>query len=217
MHPFPSEVIRKYSDLIKFREKQTFYPQFYSLHINLLIRCLALKDKSMRGHAKRVALYAIKFAREVGIPENELIHIRRGALLHDIGKIFIPSYILQKREALTKNEYSIMQKHPYYAYKLLLPYKYLQPALNIPYCHHEKWDGSGYPNGLKGKQIPLVARLFTIIDVWDALLSDRLYRPAWGKKMAIEYLYSQSGKAFEPELSKIFLNKFISPWNDFPS
>jgi HD-GYP domain-containing protein (c-di-GMP phosphodiesterase class II) len=134
------------------------------------------------------------------------LHIRRGALLHDIGKMGIPDRILLKPGPLSEDEWHIMRQHPVYAYRLLSPIANLRLALDIPYCHHEKWDGSGYPRGLRGEEIPLVARIFAIVDVWDALRSDRHYRPAWPEEKAFSYLIEQSGKHFDPEVVKMFLH-----------
>jgi HD-GYP domain-containing protein (c-di-GMP phosphodiesterase class II) len=131
--------------------------------------------------------------------------VRRGALLHDIGKMGIPDEILQKPGPLSEDEWEIMRKHPLYAYELLIEIPYLQPALDIPYYHHEKWDGSGYPYGLRGEEIPLAARIFAIVDVWDALCSDRPYRKAWVCRQALEYIQGQAGKHFDPRLVTEFL------------
>jgi HD-GYP domain-containing protein (c-di-GMP phosphodiesterase class II) len=140
----------------------------------------------------------------MGISEEKLVHIRRGALLHDIGKIGIPDSILLKPGKLTKKEWEIMKQHPVFAYKMLSRITYLEPALDIPYCHHEKWDGTGYPRGLKGEQIPLAARIFAIIDVWDALRSDRPYRNAWQEDEIREYIRAQSGSHFDPNVVDAF-------------
>ena len=131
--------------------------------------------------------------------------MRRGALLHDMGKLGIPDAILQKPAALTIDEWQIMRKHPQFAYDMLYPIEYLRAALDIPYCHHEHWDGTGYPRGLKGEQIPVSARLFAVVDVWDALISDRTYRPAWRKADAIEYIRQGSGTHFDPQAVDLFL------------
>ena len=139
------------------------------------------------------------------ISEKEIIHIRRGALLHDIGKIGIPDYVLLKTDKLSEAEWTIMKKHPEYAYHFLSRIKYLQKAADIPFCHHEKWDGSGYPRGLTGNEIPLPARIFTIVDVWDALNSNRPYRKSWPKAKIIEYLKERSGKDFDPNIIKEFI------------
>ena len=160
------------------------------------------------GHTRRVTEKTIKLARKFGLSEDELVHIRRGALLHDIGKMNIPDHILLKPGPLNDEELSAMRQHPVYAYELLRRIEFLQPALDIPYCHHEKWDGTGYPRGLKGKEIPLVARIFALIDVWDALTSDRPYRAAWDKTAALEFIRQQAGAHFDPQLIPIFI-KFI--------
>jgi len=142
----------------------------------------------------------------MGITKKELVHIRRGALLHDIGKMGVPDRILLKPDKLTDEEMEIMRQHPIYAWELLSPIEYLRSALDIPYCHHEKWDGTGYPRGLKGEAIPLAARIFAVTDVYDALTSDRPYRPAWTKKKALEYIESLSNSHFDPQVVNAFLN-----------
>lgn len=168
-------------------------------------KALDLRDKETEGHTQRVTDMTIDLARLAGVPRENLVHIRRGALLHDIGKLGVPDYILLKPDKLTDEEWVIMRRHPQYAYELLEPIEYLRSALNIPYCHHEKWDGSGYPRGLKGDQIPFEARLFAVVDVWDALCSDRPYRDGWLEGRVLEYLESQSGTHFDPRAVKLFL------------
>jgi HD-GYP domain-containing protein (c-di-GMP phosphodiesterase class II) len=143
--------------------------------------------------------------------ESELIHIRRGVLLHDIGTIGVPDHILHKPGQLTEAEWEIMHQHPAYAYEMLTSIEYLKPALDIPYYHHEKWDGTGYPQGLHGEQIPLAARIFSIVDVWDALTSVRPYRPAWTKEEALKYIQEQSGKHFDPQVVQQFLRLIAGP------
>jgi putative nucleotidyltransferase with HDIG domain len=172
-------------------------------------RALELRDRETEGHTQRVADMTVKLARLVGVPDSELVHMRRGALLHDIGKMAIPDPILLKTGPLTESEWEIMQKHPVYAYQLLSPIPYLRPALDIPYYHHEKWDGTGYPNGLKGEQIPLAARVFAIIDVWDALRSDRPYRPALSYERSLEYIRSHTGINFDPQVVIAFLRMLV--------
>jgi PAS domain S-box-containing protein len=167
---------------------------------------LDLRDKETEGHSQRVTEMTLKLARAAGITEKELAHVRHGALLHDIGKMGVPDHILLKPDKLTDEEWVAMRKHPTFAFELLSPIAYLRPALDIPYCHHEKWDGSGYPRGLKGEQIPLAARLFAIIDVWDALRSDRPYRQGWSKEKVIEHIKSLSGTHFDPKAVELFLN-----------
>jgi response regulator RpfG family c-di-GMP phosphodiesterase len=168
-------------------------------------KALEMRDVETEGHSQRVTELTLRIGREMGIAESTLIHVRRGALLHDIGKMGIPDSILLKPAALTEDEWQIMKMHPVFAYKLLYPIAYLRQAIDIPYCHHEKWDGSGYPRGLRGIQIPLEARIFAVIDVWDALLSDRPYRKAWQQEQALEHIREQSGKHFDPQVVEAFL------------
>ena len=149
---------------------------------------LDLRDKETEGHTQRVTEMTVKLARRFGIPEKELVQVRWGALLHDIGKMGVPDGILLKPGPLTDEEWVVMKKHPAFAYEMLSPIRYLQLALDIPYCHHEKWDGTGYPRGLKGEQIPLAARIFAVVDVWDALTSDRPYRQAWSEEKARQHI-----------------------------
>jgi HD-GYP domain-containing protein (c-di-GMP phosphodiesterase class II)/HAMP domain-containing protein len=168
-------------------------------------RALDLRDKATEGHTERVTKVTIGLARSMGIHEADIIQIRRGAILHDIGKMGIPDIILHKPGPLSDEEWEIMRRHPTYAYQLLSPIAYLRPALDIPYCHHEKWDGTGYPRSLRGEQIPLAARIFAVVDVWDALISDRPYRLAWTEETTFEYLKEQSGKYFDPQVVTKFL------------
>ena len=168
-------------------------------------RAMDLRDRETEGHSQRVAEHTVQLAQAMGLSEQELIHIRRGALLHDMGKLGIPDSILHKPEKLTDEEWDIMHQHPQLAYDMLSSIEYLRPALDIPYCHHEKWDGSGYPHKLRGEHIPLAARIFAIVDVWDALTSERPYRPAWSKADAHVYIREQSGKHFEPRVVDLFL------------
>ncbi|HNF94683.1 MAG TPA: PAS domain S-box protein, partial [Anaerolineales bacterium] len=157
-----------------------------------------LRDKETEGHTQRVTELTVRLAESMGISQQQRIHIRRGALLHDIGKLGVPDHILLKPDKLTDEEWHIMRMHPVYARDMLTPINYLRPSLDIPYCHHEKWDGTGYPRGLKGEDIPLAARLFAIIDVWDALRSDRPYRAGWSAEKTRDYIQSESGKHFDP-------------------
>jgi len=168
-------------------------------------RALDLRDKETEGHTRRVTEMTIQLSRKFGFTEEKILQIRRGALLHDIGKMGIPDAILLKPDKLTDNEWMTMRKHPEYAYELLLPIEFLRPSLDIPYCHHEKWDGSGYPRGLAREEIPLEARIFAVVDVWDALTSERPYRAAWSTKKTIEYIQSQSGTHFDPQVVDVFL------------
>jgi putative nucleotidyltransferase with HDIG domain len=166
---------------------------------------LDLRDKETEGHTQRVTEMAVNLARACGLSEAELVQVRWGALLHDIGKMGVPDGILLKPGPLTDKEWMVMRKHPTFAYEMLAPIRHLRLALDIPYCHHEKWDGSGYPQELKGNQIPLIARIFTVVDVWDALVSDRPYRAAWTKEKAREHIRASSGTHFDPQVVDNFM------------
>lgn len=168
-------------------------------------RALELRDKETEGHSRRVTDMTLKLAVAMGIAGEELEHIRRGAILHDIGKMAIPDEILHKPGKLTDNERETIKKHPDIAYRLLSPIPFLKKALEIPYSHHEKWDGSGYPQGLKGENIPIAARIFAVADVWDAIRSDRPYNKAWQREEAVKYFVEQSGQHFDPRVVNVFL------------
>ena len=176
------------------------------MFIEALVRLLGLRDLESEEHTRRVAALTVDLARACGVPKKHRIHLWRGALLHDIGKIGISDQILLKKGKFTPEEFELVRKHPVFAYELLRPIPFLHLALDIPYYHHEKWDGTGYPRGLKGKQIPLAARIFAVIDVWDALLSDRHYRAAWDPGDAEKYMREQAGRHFDPDLVRIFLD-----------
>jgi len=169
-------------------------------------RALELRDRETEGHSRRVTTMTMRLVQLLGIAEEEHVHIHRGALLHDIGKMGIPDGILLKPGPLTPEEWLLMQKHPIYAYEMLAPVDFLRPALDIPRYHHEKWDGSGYPYGLRGTEIPPAARIFAVVDVWDALQSDRPYRPAWSDEQIRAYISSQAGRHFDPEIVAAFLH-----------
>jgi HD-GYP domain-containing protein (c-di-GMP phosphodiesterase class II) len=167
-------------------------------------RALDLRDHDTAGHCERVTELTVRLARAWGMPEEELTQVRRGALLHDIGKLGVPDAILLKPDRLSAEEEAVMRLHPRYAHEWLAPIAFLRPALDIPYAHHEKWDGSGYPRGLRGEAIPLAARLFAVVDVWDALTSDRPYRPAWAPERALAYLQANTGTHFDPQVVAAF-------------
>ena len=179
--------------------------QAYDATIEGWSRALDLRDKETEGHTQRVTELTVDLARKFGFTEEQLITIRWGALLHDIGKMGVPDHILLKPAELTEEEWMRMKSHPEYAYDLLKPITFLASSLDIPYCHHEKWDGTGYPRGLKGEEIPLAARLFAVVDVWDALRSDRPYRPAWTKDKTLEHIKSLSGTHLAPKVVEYFL------------
>lgn len=200
--------LNRYHKLVEERAKlQQAHTQLlaaYDATIEGWSRAMDLRDNETEGHSRRVTELTVQLAIEFGINDEDLIHIRRGALLHDMGKLGIPDFILEKPESLTNDEWVIMRKHPQFTYDMLYPIEYLRPALDIPYCHHEKWDGTGYPRGLKNEEIPLAARLFAIVDVWDALTSNRPYRSAWTKEKALAYIRGQSGKHFDPQVVDMF-------------
>jgi len=168
------------------------------------VRALDMRDKETEGHTQRVTKLTERLARSMGVDGDELLHIRRGALLHDIGKMAIPDGILLKPGKLTDDERLLIQKHPVYAYEMLNPIDFLLPAIDIPYCHHEKWGGTGYPRGLSGEDIPFSARIFPIIDVWDALISDRPYRKGLPHDEVRQYIQADSGKHFDPRVVDAF-------------
>ena len=171
-------------------------------------RALELRDLETSGHTIRVTEMTEQLAARLGINREAMVHVRRGAILHDIGKMAIPESILLKTSALSMEESEIIRQHPGYAYKLLYSIPFLRQALEIPLCHHEKWDGSGYPRGLKGEEIPLAARIFSIVDVWEALTSDRPYRVAWPEETALRYINSESGKQFDPQIVDEFMKLY---------
>jgi putative nucleotidyltransferase with HDIG domain len=156
-------------------------------------------------HTQRVTEMTVHIARIYGMSERDIVHMRRGALLHDIGKMGVPDSILMKDGPLNPEEEMVMHKHPLYAFEILMPIAYLRPALDIPYCHHEKWDGTGYPRGLKGEQIPIAARIFALSDTWDALISTRRYHEAWPRAKVEEYMRARAGTHFDPDLVELFL------------
>jgi HD-GYP domain-containing protein (c-di-GMP phosphodiesterase class II) len=178
----------------------------YDATIEGLSRALDLRDKETKEHTARVTSITVKLATRLGIKQSDLIHVRRGAILHDVGKVAIPDQILFKPGPLAKDEWDIMRKHPMIAVELLSPVNYLEPALEIPHWHHEKWNGTGYPDGLSQEDIPFAARLFALADVYDALISKRPYRSAWSKWDAVQYIESQSGIHFDPRIVPEFLD-----------
>ena len=186
----------------------------YDATIEGWAHALELKDMETEGHSRRVVETTLELARRLSVSEDLLPHLRRGALLHDIGKMGIPDRILQKKGKLNDEEWGIMHQHPVHAYQWLSRISYLKPALDIPYAHHERWDGTGYPRKLKGDEIPIAARIFAIVDVWDALNSDRPYRKAWPKDKIIAHIESQSGKHFDPEVVREFLTLLADKYSD---
>jgi putative nucleotidyltransferase with HDIG domain len=173
-------------------------------------RALELRDHETEDHARRVTELTMLMAQAYGIDEAELAHVRRGALLHDIGKMGVPDSVLRKPGPLSAEEWAVMRRHPTYAYEMLSPISFLGPALAIPYCHHERWDGTGYPRGLRGESIPIAARLFAVVDVWDAVTSDRPYRKALSQAEALEIIRGGAGSQFDPRAVELFLR--LAPW-----
>jgi GAF domain-containing protein len=173
--------------------------------LETLARALDLREAGAGGHAQRVADLAVRLAREMGMREEDVVHLRRGALLHDVGKIAIPDTILLKPGPLTAEEREVVRRHPQAAHDLLAPVAFLRPALDVVYCHHERWDGSGYPRGLKGEEIPLPARIFSVANVYDALTSDRPWRKAWPEGQARDYVRDNAGSEFDPGVVQVFL------------
>ena len=192
---------------IELEQSQEQLIQAYDATIEGWSHALDLRDKETEGHTLRVAELTERLARSMGIGEEVLQHIHRGALLHDIGKIGVSDSILLKKGELTEAEWEAIRQHPQFAHDMLAPIDYLKPALDIPYCHHEKWDGTGYPRGLKGEAIPLAARIFAVADVFDALSSDRPYRAAWSKQDVVNYIIQESGKYFDPQVVRVFLRE----------
>ena len=169
------------------------------------VRVLGLRDGEAEGHSRRVVGLTVRLAEELGIEGEPLLQIRRGALLHDIGKLALPDAILRKAGALNAVEREVMRRHPIYAWEMLSEVDFLRPALDIPYCHHERWDGSGYPRGLRGEKIPFSARLAAVVDVWDALRNDRSYRGWWPEETVRNHLREGSGTQFDPAVVPVFL------------
>jgi response regulator RpfG family c-di-GMP phosphodiesterase len=172
-------------------------------------RVLEARGIESPGHTRRVADLTVQVARAAGVSDGELIHVRRGALLHDIGMLGVSETVLLKPGALTPSDTRHVQKHPEYGFEILAPIAYLRPAVDIAYCHHERWDGSGYPRQLRGESIPLAARLFAVVDVWDALCSDRPFRRAWPEARAREYLREQAGILFDPYAVSMFMRSIM--------
>lgn len=180
--------------------------QTYDRTIEGWVNALDLRDKETEGHTQRVTELTLQLARAYGVEEEDLVHIKRGALLHDIGKLGIPDQILLKPGPLNAQEWMIMRRHPVYAYEWLQPIPYLRPALPIPYCHHECWDGNGYPRGLAREAIPIAARIFAIVDVWDALRSERSYRKSWSSEQTTQHIKNLSGTHFDPQVVACFFS-----------
>ena len=190
----------------KLQQSHMQLTQAYHATIEGWSRAMDLRDKETEYHTHRVTEKTLQLARSMDFSEEELVYIRWGALLHDIGKLGVPDGVLLKAGPLNDEEWVLMRKHPQLAYEMISSISYLQPAIDIPYCHHEKWNGSGYPRGLVGEQIPLAARIFAVVDVWDALRSDRPYREAWPEEKVRAYIEAGAGTHFDPQVVAAFLH-----------
>lgn len=185
----------------------------YDLTLEGWARALEMRDKETEGHSRRVTDLTLSICRKMGFSKDEIFHIRRGALLHDIGKMAVPDEILHKTGSLNAAEWEVVKAHPGHAYQMLKDIQFLAPALEIPLYHHERWDGGGYPQGLAGEEIPLPARIFSVVDHWDALLSKRPYREAWPRQQVIDYLKAEAGNIFDPQVVEIFLASIESVYD----
>jgi hypothetical protein len=179
----------------------------YEMTLEAWSQVLEYRDRETQDHSKRLVELSTRLARAAGCSEEQIVHLRRGALMHDIGKLAIPDEILLKPDLLNDDERKIIEKHPVYAKQMLSGLGFLGPAISNAYSHHERWDGLGYPEGLKGEAIPLLARIFAVVDTWDALNSERVYRHAWSSEKIIEYLQENAGIRFDPHLVHVFLNE----------
>ncbi|RJP48039.1 MAG: HD domain-containing protein [Anaerolineaceae bacterium] len=204
-------------DVTEINQSERDLVQAYDSTLEGWAKAVEMRDRLTEDHTRRVVALTERLARLMGVPEADMVHIRRGAMLHDVGKIGIPDAILSKPAALTGDEMKVMVQHPEQAHNMLAHIGFLGPALDIPYCHHEHWDGCGYPRGLKGEEIPLSSRIFAVVDVWDALTSDRPYRAAWNEQDALNYIREQSGKYFDPNVVQTFLENFSTLMETTPS
>lgn len=204
----PEEALREANIALeqKVQERTQELERAYDATLEEWAKSLDIRDHGTQGHTQRVTQMTLALAQAMGIGKEEQVPIRRGALLHDIGTIGIPDAVLLKSGKLSDEDLAAIKQHPVHAYEWLSPINYLQPALAIPYCHHERWDGTGYPRGLSGEQIPLAARLFAVVDVWDALGSDRPYRKAWSQDQVRAHIQSLAGTGFDPNVVEVFLD-----------
>jgi response regulator RpfG family c-di-GMP phosphodiesterase len=196
--------LENFEVIIELKQSQQDILHAYDETLEGWVHGLDIRVHESNGHTRRVTEQSLSLATVVGLPEDQLQNIRRGSLLHDIGNAGVPDRVLLKPDVLTEEERNLVRQHPNIAREMLYPISYLRPALDIPYCHHEWWDGSGYPRGIRGDAIPMAARIFTIVDVWDSLLSNRPYRPAWSRGQVIKYMHAMTGIQFDPGLMDIF-------------
>lgn len=199
------EISGQFNLVMDFEKMKSHLLSVYNGRIECWMQAMDIYDRGITGHTLRVTAISLELGRSLGLKKEELVYIQYGTLLHDIGKLGIPDAIIQKPGKLTREEYQVVQKHPVYAYEWLSKRDDYQPAKVIPLFHHERWDGTGYPRKLKGKEIPLLARVVAIVDVWDALTSNRPYRSAMSNEQAVRIIKSESGKGFDPDIVKIFL------------
>jgi putative nucleotidyltransferase with HDIG domain len=200
-------------NLMRAKSSEAALRMNYDLTLEAWAKVMEYRDRETEGHSRRLVELTTGLAHAMGIDEEQILRLRRGALLHDIGKLAIPDEILLKPAALTKTERKIIEKHPIYGREMLAGIPYLQPSVEVAYSHHEHWDGTGYPEGLKGEQIPLLARIFAVVDTWDALRSDRVYRKAWTVEKVITYLKQNAGTKYDPHVVEIFLG-MIQNWSN---
>ena len=193
------------ASLQRVRDSEVELRQNYEATLEAWAKVLEYRDRETEDHSRRLVELSNQLGRAAGCSEEQLLYLRRGALMHDIGKLAVPDEILLKPAALTDEEREAIQKHPIYAKQMLSGIKFLEPAIDVAYSHHERWDGKGYPQGLRGEQIPLLARIFAIVDTWDALNSPRIYRQAWAKSDIITYIKENAGIRFDPQLVNIFV------------
>ncbi len=192
-------------DLKRARESEAELRKNYDLTLEAWAKVMEYRDRETEGHSRRLAELCTRLARELGVNEEEIVQLQRGALLHDIGKLAIPDEILLKPSVLDEDEKKIIQKHPVLAKQMLSGIPFLQPSISVAYSHHERWDGQGYPEGLKGEEIPALARIFSVVDTWDAIRSERVYRPAWSVEEAVAYLKRNAGIIYDPHVVEVFL------------
>jgi len=193
-------------DITSLKQAEQKLIESYDITLKSLAKALELRDQETQDHSERVQNVTLNLTQALNIPEEEITHILRGAVLHDIGKMGIPDSVLLKPGELSSEEREIIKQHPQHSFDILSQIPFLENAIDIPYCHHERWDGKGYPRGLKGEEIPLAARIFSVVDVWDAICSDRPYSKAWPIEKAIQYLKDESGKFFDPHVVETFLS-----------
>lgn len=194
--------------VVRLQNANTALRRGYDDSMRALIKIMDLRHHETTDHTLRVTRMTVALGRLAGLDEQALEHLERGAMLHDVGKIGIPDPILTKPGPLTPEEWAIMRTHPQIGHALMNAVDFLRPSLAIPYSHHERWDGSGYPQGLRGEQIPLAARLFAVVDVWDALSSRRVYKDAWDEQQVLEYLRRESGRHFDPRAVALFIEHY---------